>query len=299
MRCPEDLQDLDIGGRDEGSKSMYLSVIIPAYNEEKRIGNTLLMIHTYLQQQPYTAEILVVDDGSQDGTSSIVGAFDVGPPTIQLLHNERNRGKGYSVRRGFLYAKGDYLLFSDADLSTPIAEMEKLFAALDEPCDIAIGSRALPGARVEVHQPRYREYLGRLFNMVVRLFAVPGIFDTQCGFKCFKRQAALAICERMTTERFGFDVEMLYLACQLGYRVREVPVIWRHSPQTRVRMRQDAISMLGDLFRIRLNDYRGRYNRPPQQSTPDPHWASGASIPEERSVAKAVDHFGNHSSEQP
>lgn len=278
---------------------MHLSVVIPAYNEESRIGKTLRMIHTYLQQQPYTAEILVVDDGSQDGTPSTVGAFDVGPPAVRLLHNERNRGKGYSVRRGFLYAKGDYLLFSDADLSTPIAELEKLLIALDEPCDIAIGSRALPGACIEVHQPRYREHLGRLFNAVVRQFAVPGIFDTQCGFKCFRRQAALAICERMTTERFGFDVEMLYLARQLGYRVREVPVVWRHSPQTRVRLRRDSISMLGDLLRIRLNDYRGRYHRPPQQSMPGPRRASGASISEGRPVVQATDPVGDHSSDQP
>jgi dolichyl-phosphate beta-glucosyltransferase len=191
------------------------------------------------------------------------------------------------------------MLFSDADLSTPIAELEKLLIALDEPCDIAIGSRALPGARIEVHQPRYREHLGRLFNAVVRRFAVPGIFDTQCGFKCFRRQAALAICERMTTERFGFDVEMLYLACQLGFRTREVPVVWRHSPQTRVRLQRDSLSMLGDLVRIRLNDYRGRYRQPPPQSMPGPRRVSGASLSEGRSVAQATDHFGGHSSDQP
>jgi dolichyl-phosphate beta-glucosyltransferase len=244
---------------------MYLSVIIPAYNEEQRIGNTLRAIHAYLQQQPYSAEIIVVDDGSHDGTASLVRTFDTTPP-ICLLQNDRNRGKGFSVRQGFLHARGEYLLFSDADLSTPIEEVETLLAALYESCDIAIGSRALPGSRVEVHQPWYRENMGRLFNLFVQALAVPGIHDTQCGFKCFGREAARAICQRMTTERFGFDVEMLYLARRLGYRVREVPVVWRNSPQSRVRVWRDSICMITELLRIRWNSVRGRYNRPTQQT---------------------------------
>ena len=244
---------------------MYLSVIIPAYNEAQRIGNTLRAIHAYLQRQPYSAEIIVVDDGSQDGTASLVRAFDTRPP-ICMLQNDRNRGKGFSVRQGFLHARGEYLLFSDADLSTPIEEVERLLAALHESCDIAIGSRALPGSRVEVHQPWYRENMGRLFNLFVQALAVPGIHDTQCGFKCFGREAALAICQRMTTERFGFDVEMLYLARRLGYRVREVPVVWRNSPQSRVRVWRDSISMINELLRIRWNSVRGRYNRATQQT---------------------------------
>jgi dolichyl-phosphate beta-glucosyltransferase len=244
---------------------MYLSVIIPAYNEEQRIGNTLRAIHAYLQQQPYSAEIIVVDDGSQDGTASLVRAYDTTPP-IYMLQNDRNRGKGFSVRQGFLHARGEYLLFSDADLSTPIEEVETLLAALYESCDIAIGSRALPGSRVEVHQPWYRENMGRLFNLFVQALAVPGIHDTQCGFKCFGREAARAICQRMTTERFGFDVEMLYLARRLGYRVREVPVVWRNSPQSRVRVWRDSICMITELLRIRWNSVRGRYNRPTQQT---------------------------------
>jgi len=239
---------------------MYLSVVIPAYNEESRLDKTLRAMHTYLQRQPYTAEIIVVDDGSQDRTVSIARAYDGWSPPVCVLHNGRNRGKGFSVQQGFLHARGDYLLFSDADLSTPIEEVEKLLAALREPCDIAIGSRALLGSRVEVHQPWYRENLGRLFNIFVRVLAVPGIRDTQCGFKCFRREAALAICQRMAVERFGFDVEMLYLARRLGYRVREVPVVWRNSPQTRVRMGRDSVSMLGDLLRIRWNDLRARYD---------------------------------------
>jgi dolichyl-phosphate beta-glucosyltransferase len=240
---------------------MYLSIIIPAYNEEQRIGNTLCVIQAYLRRQLYSAEIIVVDDGSQDGTASLVRAFGTTPPSICMFQNGRNRGKGFSVRQGFSHARGEYLLFSDADLSTPIDEAETLLAALQGSCDIAIGSRALPGSRVEVHQPWYREHMGRLFNVFVQALAVPGIHDTQCGFKCFRREAALAICQRMTAERFGFDVEMLYLARRFGYRVREVPVVWRNSPQSRVRVWRDSISMLNELLRIRWNSVCGRYNR--------------------------------------
>jgi dolichyl-phosphate beta-glucosyltransferase len=260
--------DMSLGDRllganrvEEGG-SMYLSVIIPAYNEEQRLAETLRVIHAYLRRQRYQAEIIVVDDGSQDGTASIVRAFNGCLPPIYLLQNGRNRGKGFSVRQGFLRARGEYLLFSDADLSTPIEEVEKLFAVLREPCDIAIGSRALRGSCVEVHQPWYREHMGRLFNVFVQALAVPGIWDTQCGFKCFRREAALAICQRMAAEGFGFDVEMLYLARRLGYRVREVPVVWRNSPQTRVRVWRDSVAMMGDLLRVRWNDLRARYGEP-------------------------------------
>jgi dolichyl-phosphate beta-glucosyltransferase len=278
---------------------MYLSVVIPAYNEELRIGNTLRVIRTYLQQQPFAAEIIVVDDGSQDGTAATVHALDVALPPVRVLRNDLNRGKGFSVRQGFLHADGEYLLFSDADLSTPIEEVEKLFVALREPCDIAIGSRALPESRVEVHQPRYREYMGRLFNLCVQMLAVPDIHDTQCGFKCFRRDTALAICERMTAERFGFDVEMLYLARRLGYRVREVPVVWRNSPQSRVRMWQDPVSMLGDLWRIRWNGLRGRYDRPPPLAAPCSYRTSGALIPDRTSIAKGVDRVGGQLGDEP
>ncbi len=239
--------------------SPYLSIVIPAYNEAQRIGKTLQTVCAYLKQQPYPAEVIVVDDGSDDATADAVAPFCGGVPPVHLLHNERNRGKGFSVRRGFSHARGAYLLFSDADLSTPIEEVEKLFAALQEPCGIAIGSRALPASRVEVHQSWYRESMGRLFNILVQAMIVPGIYDTQCGFKCLRREAALAICQRMTSARFGFDVEMLYLARRLRYRIREVPVVWRNSPQTRVRVLRDPLSMLWDLLRILWNDIRGVY----------------------------------------
>lgn len=241
---------------------MYLSIVIPAFNEEQRLGSTLQAILTYVAQQPYTAEIIVVDDGSSDATAGLVTSFYNANPSIRLLQNGWNRGKGFSVRSGFLHARGEYLLFSDADLSTPIQEIEKLLAALHEPCEIAIASRALPGSSIEVHQPRYRENMGRLFNVLVQALVVPSIRDTQCGFKCFARRAALDICQRMTLDRFGFDVEMLYLAHRLGYRVREVPVVWRNSPQTRVHVLRDCSSMLYDLLRIRWNAAYGRYDLP-------------------------------------
>jgi dolichyl-phosphate beta-glucosyltransferase len=250
--------------------AICLSIVIPAYNEAQRISTTLHKILAYLEQQTYTAEIIVVDDGSYDATARIVASFSCNIAPVSLLQNSQNRGKGFSVRQGFLYAHGAYLLFSDADLSTPIEEVEKLFEALSEPCDIAIASRAMPGSRVERHQPWYRENMGRLFNVLVRALGLSEMRDTQCGFKCFTREAALEICHRMTRQRFGFDVEMLYLALKLGYRVREVPVVWRNSPQTRVHALRDSVSMACDLLQIRWNDLCGRYDRRPQR-TPDSH----------------------------
>jgi dolichyl-phosphate beta-glucosyltransferase len=246
---------------DGNSTLSHRSCVTPAY-EAQRIGHTLRAVGAYLQRQPFPAEIIVVDDGSRDATAATVAAFEAALPPVRLLRHGRNRGKGFSVRQGFVHASGDYLLFSDVDLSTPIEEVEKLLAALREPCEVAIGSRALAASQVEVRQPRYREYMGRLYNRCVQALAVPGIQDTQCGFKCFRRDAALAICARMTAEGFGFDVEMLYLARHLGYRVREVPVVWRHAPQSRVRLWQDPVSMLGELVRIRWRDLWGRYDRP-------------------------------------
>jgi len=239
---------------------MNLSIIIPAYNEERRIGETLKAILAYMAQQPYSVEVIVVDDGSQDATAEVVAPFCREKSQVQLQQNGRNRGKGFSVRRGFSQARGDYLLFSDADLSTPIEEVEKLLVRLHNSYDIAIGSRALPESCVEVHQPWYREKMGRLFNVMVQALVLRGIRDTQCGFKCFTREATVEIAPRMTRERFGFDVEMLYLAHVLGYRVCEVPVVWRNSAQTRVHAVRDSASMIADLLSIRWNHLRGRYD---------------------------------------
>jgi dolichyl-phosphate beta-glucosyltransferase len=226
-----------------------LSIIIPAYHEEQRIGKSLETILAYLRPQPYASEVLVVDDGSRDGTAAIVASFQGGRPPVRLLRHAPNRGKGFSVRRGFTHAQGTYLLFTDADLSTPIEEVEKLLAAL-RTADIAIGSRALPGSRIIVPQPWSRRVLGRLFNRLVQALVLPGLHDTQCGCKGFRREAALAICQRMTSERFGFDVDMLVLARRLGYRICEVPVVWRDAPHSRVRVGRDALSMLMEVWRL-------------------------------------------------
>lgn len=238
---------------------MDLSIIIPAYNEERRLGGSLHAILAYLARQPYSSEIIVVDDGSQDATTQVAASFSGHQPKVQLLRNGRNRGKGYSVRKGFLRAKGKYLLFSDADLSTPIEEVERLVACLRDGYDIAVGSRALAESRIEVRQPWYRQNMGRLFNVLVQALILRGIQDTQCGFKCFRREAAVEICRRMRCERFAFDVEMLYLAHVMGYRVAEVPVVWRNSPETKVHAIRDSAAMFADLLAIRSNHFRGRY----------------------------------------
>lgn len=230
---------------------MYLSVIIPAYNEAQRIGPTLQTILAYLQAQPYAAEVIVVDDGSSDGTAELVTTCQGRGTPIFLLRHAPNRGKGFTARRGFLQARGAFLLFTDADLSTPIEEVEKLLAAIETGADIAIGSRALPDSCIEMPQRWTRRLMGRCFNLLVRVLAVPGILDTQCGFKLFRREAALAICQRLTSARFGFDVEMLVLVRRLGYQVREVPVRWRDAPQSRVRLVRGSLLMLGELWRLR------------------------------------------------
>jgi dolichyl-phosphate beta-glucosyltransferase len=241
-------------------KVVDLSIIIPAYNEERRLGETLEAILAYTARQPYSAEIIVVDDGSRDATARLVAPLCDRKSRIQLLRNSSNRGKGFSVRRGFLRARGKYLLFSDADLSTPIEEVEKLLGLLRNGYDIAIGSRALPESRIEVRQPWHRQHMGRLFNVLVQALVLRGIRDTQCGFKCFTREAALDICRRMTRKRFAFDVEMLYLAEVMGYRVGEIPVVWRNSPETKVHVLRDSTSMFSDLLSIRWNRLRGRYD---------------------------------------
>jgi dolichyl-phosphate beta-glucosyltransferase len=201
-------------------------------------------------------EIVLVDDGSTDGTAQAAQA--VGGRGLVVLRNEGNRGKGYAVRRGMRAARGERRLMSDADLSTPIEELGRLEACLENGHDVAIGSRALPGARIEVRQPWYRENMGRLFNVFVRVLAVPGLRDTQCGFKLFSARAAEAIFTAARLDGFSFDVEALFIARRLGYRIAEVPVVWRNDAATRVGL-LGGFQAFPDLLRIRLNDWRGYY----------------------------------------
>ena len=239
--------------------SIDLSVVIPAYNEERRIGPTLERIVTYLRTRPWTSEILVVIDGSRDRTVEVVEGVRTERPALHVLDDPVNRGKGHCVRRGMLAARGDLRLFSDADLSTPIEEVERLMAAIAAGHDVAIGSRRLPQSRIDVPQPWWRQAMGRSFNWCVRRFAVPDIADTQCGFKLFSADAAKRIFLRQRIEQFGFDVEVLWIARRLGLRVAEVPVTWLDDPDSKVRPVSDACRMLVDLLRIRHADRKGLY----------------------------------------
>jgi glycosyltransferase involved in cell wall biosynthesis len=237
-----------------------ISVIIPAYNEEKRLPSTLKRVTEYLDQARFAfVEVLVVDDGSSDGTVAQVTEFALRHPYVRALRNPGNRGKGYSVRHGMLEASGDWALFTDADLSAPIEDLDKLIAAVDRSgAPIAIGSRAIDRSLVGVHQPAFREYAGRFFNLVMRLVTGLEFRDTQCGFKLFQREAARDIFSRQQLERFGFDAEVLFLAKLLRYRAVEVPVRWNDVAGSKVGTLA-GLNGFVDLLRIRRNQWAGRY----------------------------------------
>ena len=229
------------------------SVVIPAYNEEKRIGVTLERILAYYADDPdRRVEVLVVDDGSTDSTASLIGAWQERCPQVRLLRHEQNTGKGWAVRTGMLAADCEYVLFMDADGSTEIAEIEKLSQALDGGADIAIGSRELAGSEIRQHQPWLRETMGKVFSWIARVFAIPGIADTTCGFKLFRKSVIATLFDRQTVRGWAFDVEILYLAMRMGYKVAEVPVDWTDSPDSRVNLAGVVLPTLRDLIWIRL-----------------------------------------------
>jgi len=232
-----------------------LSVVIPAFNEARRLPATLARVGEHLAAQGRPHEILVVDDGSADGTADVARAAGA---DVRVLRHEPNRGKGYAVRRGMLAATGARRLMTDADLSTPIEELARLEAELDRGWDVAIGSRAVAGARVEVHQPAYREAMGRVFNVLVQVLLLPGLADTQCGFKLFTAGAADAAFRACRLDGFSFDVEALYVARLRGLRIAEVPVVWRNDAATRVSLGGGGTAFL-DLLRIRIAATRGAY----------------------------------------
>jgi glycosyltransferase involved in cell wall biosynthesis len=238
-----------------------ISIVIPAYNEENRLPATLCAVVEYLKSRDWSSvEIIVVDDGSTDGTAAIVEQFSSAHAGVRLLRNPGNRGKGYSVRHGILEARGDWVLFTDSDLSAPIEELDKLLrAARDAGAAVAIGSRAVDRSMISVHQSWFRETAGRLFNLVVRTITGLPFKDTQCGFKLFEARAAKEVFRRQRIERWGFDPEVLFLAHKLRFRTVEVPVRWSHSEGTKVRMVRDSLHMLGELARIRWNQMRGCY----------------------------------------
>lgn len=240
----------------------YLSVVVPMYNEEKRIGASLERILACLGPKPYRWEVLPVDDGSTDGTREVVRRIAVGCPSEHIrLIEEEHRGKGHVVRSGMLKARGEYILFTDADLSTPIEEVDRFLAGAEQGYDIVIGSREAPGAR-RYGEPFRRHLVGRVFNYLVRALAVKGFGDTQCGFKLFRRQAARALFPRQTIDRFSFDVEILYLAQKSGLRILELPVPWTYGPSSTMRVGQDGVRMGLDVLRVRYLAWRGRYRAP-------------------------------------
>jgi glycosyltransferase involved in cell wall biosynthesis len=244
------------------SPPLDLSIIIPAYNEERRLPKALDRIGAYLNARSWRSEIIVVDDGSSDTTAKLVESYRDKYPGLRLISNDRNRGKGFSVRHGILEARGEIVLFTDADLSTPIEEADKLLVALREKhFDAAIGSRAVDRRLIEVHQSAFREQAGILFNLLVRRITGIGFSDTQCGFKAFRRERAGIIFKQQRIERFGFDPEILFLAKRHGLRVAEIPVRWSHDSATKVRVIADGIRMLFELLVVRWNALRGLYPR--------------------------------------
>jgi glycosyltransferase involved in cell wall biosynthesis len=232
-----------------------LSIIIPAYNEAKRLPASLVKVREYLSASPWEfAEVVVVDDGSTDDTVHV--ARDAG---VRVLQNPGNRGKGYSVKHGMLEAKGEWALFTDADLSTPIGEIEKLWSAVvDEPAQVAVGSRAVDRSLVGVHQPWLREAVGRVFNAAMRLVTGLPFKDTQCGFKLFQTSAGREVFSRQQLDGFGFDVEVLFIAKQLGFRSLEVPVRWDNVEGTKVSLLLGFAAFL-DLLKVRRNALQGKY----------------------------------------
>jgi dolichyl-phosphate beta-glucosyltransferase len=233
-----------------------LSIIIPAYNEARRLPETLVHLERWLRSTTLRSEVLIVDDGSTDGTAEV--ARGEGGGGIRLLRHEPNRGKGYAVRRGMLAARGARRLMTDADLSTPIEELSRLMRELDHGAEVAIGSRAVAGARIEVHQPAYREAMGRIFNRLVQLLLLPGLQDTQCGFKLFTARAAEEAFGACRLDGFSFDVEALFVARRRGRRIVEVPVMWRNDEASRVSLGGGGAAF-ADLFRIRLLAWSGAY----------------------------------------
>jgi dolichyl-phosphate beta-glucosyltransferase len=237
-----------------------LSIIIPAFNEERRLPKTLQRIHSFLVMRKLEAEVIVVDDGSTDSTASMVEELARQYPELRLLSNRKNRGKGFSVRHGMLEARGEIALFTDADLSTPIEEADKLLVALDHGnYDAAIGSRALNRGLIEVHQSRVRELAGMFFNHMVHWITGVPFVDTQCGFKAFRTERASIVFRQQRIHDFGFDPEVLYLAHRHGLRVAEIPVRWAHDPATKVSVFTDSVRMLTDLLVIRWNTLMGYY----------------------------------------
>jgi dolichyl-phosphate beta-glucosyltransferase len=239
------------------------SIVIPAYNETARIEGALSAVSGCIRARGWDAEVLVVDDGSTDDTAALVEFWAQRHPEVRLIRNDRNRGKGYSVRNGMLRAAGEIVMFTDADLSSPIEEAERLFAAIEAGADIAIGSRWLTGRRIVHKQPLYRRVFGRCFNALTRTIMRLPFADTQCGFKAFRHEAAQLVFGLQRIERWGFDPEILFIGIKRGLRITEVPVTWGHDERSRISYLRDGMQMLLELVYVRWSAVRGRYRRQP------------------------------------
>lgn len=242
--------------------SLLLSIIVPCFNEEDRLRDSLPVLKKYLVAQDFTWEVIFIDDGGSDDTARVPFEF-FDESQVRAIRYEENRGKGYAVKRGILAAQGELILLTDADFSTPIQEWERLHACLKAGEQVVIGSRSLPGSRVVVHQAWVREFLGKVFNKLIRVIVLRGFIDTQCGFKLFRREVGISIFKKMTVDRFCFDVEFLFIAKKWGLKIRELPVEWHDVLYSRVQMVRDSSCMILDAFRICWNDWRGRYEPDP------------------------------------
>jgi dolichyl-phosphate beta-glucosyltransferase len=260
-------------------EQMNYSIVIPAYNEGQRLRATLEKVLGYVRQQGWNAEVIVVDDGSRDNTAEIVREFAEKDSLVRLVENPGNRGKGYSVRHGMLKARGDVVVFSDADLSSPIEEMPKLLDALVQGADIAIGSRWLKVELQTQRQSLHRQVFGRIFNLLLRIILGLRFKDTQCGFKAFTRRAAQTILPLQHIERWGFDPEILFLARKFGFRVEEVPVLWGHSGGTRINPLVDGARMFQEMLRIRWYDLMGKYDVGPAVTSAAAKTVPGRQVP--------------------
>jgi dolichyl-phosphate beta-glucosyltransferase len=236
-----------------------ISIIVPAYNEHRRISKTLETINDYFLRTPLTRQIIVVDDGSDDGTLEVVENLKKDISDLRLIAYYPNRGKGHAIKKGIEESRGEYLLFTDADNSTPIEEFAKFYPLLRDN-HVVIGSRYLSGSTIVVKQPRYRVIIGRWGNKLIQFFLLDGVEDTQCGFKAFQHDAAKQIFSRMRVNRFGFDIEILSIARLLNFTVKEMPVSWYNSPESRIRPIKDALRTFGELIYIKLNLWGGRYS---------------------------------------